>query len=585
MKKHTLKHNSRLFLMSLIIASALLVILSSVIVWASWANLFTNKIIFIIIYCVVILAIVILMTIIIGGNDIRLITLANNRSYSFLKTIALSCLGISFLYTFLILFDTRINWSQSFFTKFFSIVSSVVVGWITFIKQVPVLDVKLETQAPKYYDKDLLIIKANTKFKVQALVDGDNSDTVKFVGFCLNDKLTDIMEHNSNDYILPIFPNDNQIIQSEEIEPHKLSRAYDLTGKAIIKALNINAKEDEGRIICFLYENSDSNFFYKNAYLELDDQGKGDMPLESKTTANKDSKKSKGLTWIWGFLISIFIVAVVGLFYSIYYEIIGYNIDFLPDVGTPADFCGVLGTMLAIFVTWQQIKKSDDKVREDNKKARKKLKVSQEQFNKTIDEMQKEREEAYKPDLYMDSKKMNFSISRDSIDVIPILGTKNKKVDIINVGAGTAKNIIIEAYSKDNLNYLSNYTETNFNMVEQDNVILCDLPDVSPVSDKIKPKSGEYLFSKEKLTIDLPEIYLHILRDYIFELDSKEKIDGDPFTKLPKFTYIITYQDQEEITYSKEVIISAKCWNTKPNGMTEECNVTLSVENKSAQKV
>ena len=98
------------------------------------------------------------MTIIIGGNDIRLITLANNHSYSFLKTIALSCLGISFLYTFLILFDTRINWSQSFFTKFFSIVSSVVVGWITFIKQVPVLDVKLETQAPKYYDKDLLII-------------------------------------------------------------------------------------------------------------------------------------------------------------------------------------------------------------------------------------------------------------------------------------------------------------------------------------------------------------------------------------------------------------------------------------------
>ena len=158
MKKHTLKHNSRLFLMSLIIASAMLVILSSVIVWASWANLFTNKIIFIIIYCVVILAIVILMTIIIGGNDIRLITLANNHSYSFLKTIALSCLGISFLYTFLILFDTRINWSQSFFTKFFSIVSSVVVGWITFIKQVPVLDVKLETQAPKYYDKDLLII-------------------------------------------------------------------------------------------------------------------------------------------------------------------------------------------------------------------------------------------------------------------------------------------------------------------------------------------------------------------------------------------------------------------------------------------
>lgn len=64
---------------------------------------------------------------------------------------------------------------------------------------------------------------------------------------------------------------------------------------------------------------------------------------------NDKNKDSKGLIWILFFLIFTFIAAVVGLFYSIYYEISGYNIDFLPDIGTPADFCGVLGTMLAIF--------------------------------------------------------------------------------------------------------------------------------------------------------------------------------------------------------------------------------------------
>lgn len=44
----------------------------------------------------------------------------------------------------------------------------------------------------------------------------------------------------------------------------------------------------------FLYKNSDGNFFYKNAYLELNNEGKIDMHLELKTTANI-TKNSKSL--------------------------------------------------------------------------------------------------------------------------------------------------------------------------------------------------------------------------------------------------------------------------------------------------
>ena len=35
-------------------------------------------------------------------------------------------------------------------------------------------------------------------------------------------------------------------------------------------------------------------------------------------------------------------------------------INCLPDVGTPADFCGAAGTTLAVVFTWQQIKDSDE---------------------------------------------------------------------------------------------------------------------------------------------------------------------------------------------------------------------------------
>lgn len=294
---------------------------------------------------------------------------------------------------------------------------------------------------------------------------------------------------------------------------------------------------------------------------------------------NNKNKDSKGLIWILFFLIFTFIAAVVGLFYSIYYEISGYNIDFLPDIGTPADFCGVLGTMLAIFLTWQQIKRSDEKSREDSEEARNRFQVSQERFNKTIEEMQKEREETYKPDLYINAEENTFSIRSNSNEAAPS-NDKSKSFDITNIGVGTAKNIVVEAYSNKNSNYLLKYAKADFTKIVDDNYILYSLPKEFLRGDNIKPEIGSYLFPKDHKKISVPSIYLQILRDYIFELINKEKIGSDPYVKLPKFKYSVTYTDQEEIKYSKEVVIYAKCWDIR----SDNCKVTLSVENKPAKK-
>lgn len=284
--------------------------------------------------------------------------------------------------------------------------------------------------------------------------------------------------------------------------------------------------------------------------------------------------------FLWIVVLSAFVAALIGLGYSIYYETKSYNIDFLPDIGTPADYFGVLGTMLTILVSWQQMKKLEENARKESYETRKKLQTSQDQFDKTIDEMQKEREEAYKPDIYMDTEEKVYSISKGSNNMNLILG--DKELAIINVDVGTAKNIVIEAYSNKNLANLEKYAKQSFILPKYDNTIIYSLMYVGNFVDEIKPLNGGYLFSKEKLHICVSEIYKKILRDYIFELnDKKDEIKGDPFTDLPKFTYIITYQDQEEIKYSKEVIIYAKCWDIKP----DKCKVTLSVENKPAHKI
>lgn len=247
-------------------------------------------------------------------------------------------------------------------------------------------------------------------------------------------------------------------------------------------------------------------------------------------------------------------ITLLGLLYSLFYEISGYNIDFFPDVGTPADFLGVFGTIVTIYLTWQQIDKSQD------------------QFSKNM-------EETYKPDLYMDTKERTFSISKDSNEVIPE-NDESESFCIANIGVGTAKNIIVEAYSKKNLNYLLKYAKADFNKIVDDNYILYAIPFRFSLVDNIKPENESYLFPKDHKDIPLPRIYLQILKDRIFELIDKKEIDSDPYVKLPKFKYCITYSDQEEIEYSKEVIIYAKCWDIRP----DTCKVTLSVENKPAKK-
>lgn len=294
-KKLKLWFKSRINLMAIIIASLMLVILSSLMTWISLTGVFRKWNYFWLIYLCLSLIIVVMMFIVTADSS-RMIALANNYPTLALGIVACSCLTVSVIYTYITIRNPDIIrlgiiCNKDLMIKFISIIVTIIVSWLTFVKKVQALNVKIETENPNYKD-DMLIIKANTKFKVQALVDGNNSDVVEFVGVCLNDKLIDIVERKSNNYILSVLPDNDPIIQPEEIEPHKLSHAYDLTGKSIIEALNINDKTDKGKIICFLYKNSDGNFFYKNAYLELDDEGKINMSLKLKTTANitKNSK-------------------------------------------------------------------------------------------------------------------------------------------------------------------------------------------------------------------------------------------------------------------------------------------------------
>lgn len=280
-------------------------------------------------------------------------------------------------------------------------------------------------------------------------------------------------------------------------------------------------------------------------------------------------------------MIFLMILSAIGLIYSVYYEINGYNNSSLPDVGSPADFCGVLGTMLTIVLTWQQIKDTNKKALKDSKESREKLQTSQKQFDKTIKEMQKTREESYKPDLYMDTTEIDFTIDR----TVPYANINNgvENFDVINVGAGTAKNIKVEAYSDENIDSLNKNINTYLNIIDKENLIIYDLAGEGHWEDKVNPIVDRYLFPKDDMKVPLPKIYLRILRDYVFTLDDEDKIVSDPYTELPKFSYIIIYQDQEEIKYSKKVIISARCWDTRPD-KTEACSVTLSVENEPAKK-
>ena len=75
-------------------------------------------------------------------------------------------------------------------------------------------------------------------------------------------------------------------------------------------------------------------------------------------------KQHKISELLFGLLVILVSLSLVGLFYSIFYEIKGYMIDWLPDVGTPADFCGAAGTTLAVIFTWQQMKDSDKEAQE-----------------------------------------------------------------------------------------------------------------------------------------------------------------------------------------------------------------------------
>ncbi|MDK6502666.1 hypothetical protein [Lactobacillus crispatus] len=269
-------------------------------------------------------------------------------------------------------------------------------------------------------------------------------------------------------------------------------------------------------------------------------------------------KQHKISELLFGLLVILVSLSLVGLFYSIFYEIKGYMIDWLPDVGTPADFCGAAGTTLAVIFTWQQMKDSDKEAQEKRNETEQQLKKSQAQFNATIKEMRKNREEAYKPDICFDTEMISIQYDNCQNN----FGDDFNEISftIINLGIGTAKNVEVTAYSDNNYNKLCHDISWFNNQTQcigdvQNHLCYTDCRGKT-VCDDIKPLSGKYLFSKDyDKNIDLPKAYLYAVKDYCFELFDDNKISTDPYYQLPTFVYDISYQDQEDIQYFRKVLI------------------------------
>lgn len=279
-------------------------------------------------------------------------------------------------------------------------------------------------------------------------------------------------------------------------------------------------------------------------------------------------------------LIILVTFSLAGLIYSIFYECKGYMINCLPDVGTPADFCGAAGTTLAVVFTWQQIKDSDEE-------AQNRRRETELQFDTTIEEMQKKREEAYKPDVCFNTNIISIQYDNSQNDFCDDKVT----FTIINLGVGTAKDIRVKAYSDSNYNKLCQ----DISWFKDQTQKIGDVKDSlyytdccgKTVSDYFEPISGGYLFSKDSdKNIELPKVYLYALKDYCCKLFDEDKIDGDPYYCLPKFMYDIQYQDQEGIYYSRKVCIKPNIsgYQTGGNGECLSFDMNLKIENLAIKK-
>lgn len=299
-------------------------------------------------------------------------------------------------------------------------------------------------------------------------------------------------------------------------------------------------------------------------------------------------KQHKISELLFGLLVILVSLSLLGLFYSIFYEIKGYMIDWLPDVGTPADFCGAAGTTLAVIFTWQQMKDSDKEAQEKRNETEQQLKKSQAQFNATIKEMRKNREEAYKPDIYFDTEMI--SIKYDSCRN----GFNEISFTIINLGIGTAKNVEVTAYSDSNYDKLC-HDISWFNEQTQgigdvhDHLCYTDFCGKT-ICDDVKPLSGKYLFSKDcDKNIELPKAYLYAVKDYCYKLFDDHIISTDPYYKLSTFVYDISYQDQEDIQYFRKVLIKPNISMYQPDQDNDKkllsFNINLEIKNLPSQKI
>lgn len=224
----------------------------------------------------------------------------------------------------------------------------------------------------------------------------------------------------------------------------------------------------------------------------------------------KDYHKTRGI------LVGVYIIGTLGILMSL------INPSRYGDAGT---WFGGLSTSLTLLFAYLQL--SDENRQSIN----------------TLNEMKKERELAYRPNLFINMNPISIKFDKNIIQ-----SSFSKKLKVINLGVGTAQNIIVRPYIDNNASLYNIVPEAQQYISEKDNKLVYK----NRIFDDLFPVLvNGYLLSSESTHIDLPNVYLNVIKDYIFNHSIVE------LSSLPSFKFEMRYQDLQGITYRKEIILIA----------------------------
>ncbi|QLL68316.1 hypothetical protein GTO82_05460 [Lactobacillus johnsonii] len=219
---------------------------------------------------IVMIVAVILMTFFLVDND-RGYVLSDKFSLRNWQFISILCIVLISLYVIVIMIQPSIllKINKNIFS-IIGVISTLLGFWLAALKKTQILKVKVIGEKVQFID-DMAYVGIADSFDVQALCDGNNEDTIEFVGFCLNKDFLDVrdkVEGYQSKILTPIYDNGNKIIPSYElIQPHRLGRVYKTSSQYILNALHIDC-ESEVKVE-ILYRDSEEHYFGQLVCIDL----------------------------------------------------------------------------------------------------------------------------------------------------------------------------------------------------------------------------------------------------------------------------------------------------------------------------